>query len=541
MTPDEARLALERHATSKLARPRDLARHRQLRLPRRGAAGDRLGLAAPPAYARARREARAPSCGSRPGGCSRRAPRRGARRARASRSPSSSPPCPARRKFLKAAATEWGHVADWLGARGAGAARASTSTCSATTARRCSWPATRPARAHRRGARRARGRARWCASSTRRGRPRACGLRRRGPTRTARPRAGLHLFVNARPVRDRLLRHALLEVYRDLLPRGRFPTAVLFLELPAGARRRERAPGEVGGALRGPARRSTGWCARGRRARSGGAAGSRAAAPALPAPLPRRSSASRERRRPRPGDWLFASAAPPAGPAGDWRASAPRSARARRSASGSCACSGQLLGDLPAARGEGGPRCSSTSTRPTSACSTSACARRGSARASRARRCSSRRTSSSSAASQARRSRSGRRWPGRSASRSSRSAPSAVVVRAVPGAARRPRSRSALVRGLAEQLREGRRRARPRAPRSRWLEAADRALRDARLPRRAPRGRRASQPREQRALLDALDAIPWAPTCPHGRPVAVPFALAEIERRFGRALAAASG
>ena len=39
---------------------------------------------------------------------------------------------------------------------------------------------------------------------------------------------------------------------------------------------------------------------------------------------------------------------------------------------------------------------------------------------------------------------------------------------------------------------------------------------------------------EQRALLDALDAIPWAPTCPHGRPVAVPFALADIDLRFGR-------
>ena len=44
----------------------------------------------------------------------------------------------------------------------------------------------------------------------------------------------------------------------------------------------------------------------------------------------------------------------------------------------------------------------------------------------------------------------------------------------------------------------------------------------------------ALDPREQRALLDALDAIPWAPTCPHGRPVCVPFELAEIERRFGR-------
>ena len=41
-------------------------------------------------------------------------------------------------------------------------------------------------------------------------------------------------------------------------------------------------------------------------------------------------------------------------------------------------------------------------------------------------------------------------------------------------------------------------------------------------------------PVEQQALLAALDTIPWAPTCPHGRPVAVPFELDEIERRFAR-------
>ena len=40
--------------------------------------------------------------------------------------------------------------------------------------------------------------------------------------------------------------------------------------------------------------------------------------------------------------------------------------------------------------------------------------------------------------------------------------------------------------------------------------------------------------REQRALLASLDGIPWAPTCPHGRPVAIPFPLYEIERRFAR-------
>ena len=35
-------------------------------------------------------------------------------------------------------------------------------------------------------------------------------------------------------------------------------------------------------------------------------------------------------------------------------------------------------------------------------------------------------------------------------------------------------------------------------------------------------------------LLRELDTIPWAPTCPHGRPVAVGLDLPEIERRFGR-------
>ncbi|NNL67597.1 MAG: hypothetical protein HKP30_15210 [Myxococcales bacterium] len=39
---------------------------------------------------------------------------------------------------------------------------------------------------------------------------------------------------------------------------------------------------------------------------------------------------------------------------------------------------------------------------------------------------------------------------------------------------------------------------------------------------------------EQRALLGELDTIPWAPTCPHGRPVAVPMDRDEIERRFSR-------
>ena len=49
-----------------------------------------------------------------------------------------------------------------------------------------------------------------------------------------RPNArAIYLFVNRRPVRDRLLYHAVLEAYRTLLPKERNPVVLLFVELPA--------------------------------------------------------------------------------------------------------------------------------------------------------------------------------------------------------------------------------------------------------------------------------------------------------------------
>jgi DNA mismatch repair protein MutL len=102
----------------------------------------------------------------------------------------------------------------------------------------------------------------------------------------------------------------------------------------------------------------------------------------------------------------------------------------------------------------------------------------------------------------------------------------AVAVRALPAllAGRDP---AALVRGLADELAAAGS-AGPRAP-----EAADRIF--ASLACHAARRKgEVLEAAEQRALLEALDAIPFAPTCPHGRPVAVPFELAEIERRFAR-------
>jgi DNA mismatch repair protein MutL len=43
---------------------------------------------------------------------------------------------------------------------------------------------------------------------------------------------GIYLFVNRRPVRDRLLTHAVLQGYRNLIPANRYPAAVLFVDIP---------------------------------------------------------------------------------------------------------------------------------------------------------------------------------------------------------------------------------------------------------------------------------------------------------------------
>jgi len=47
--------------------------------------------------------------------------------------------------------------------------------------------------------------------------------------------SGLYLYVNGRPVRDRTFVGAVLSSYRGVVPRGRYPTVVFFLDLPADA------------------------------------------------------------------------------------------------------------------------------------------------------------------------------------------------------------------------------------------------------------------------------------------------------------------
>src|SRR3984957_903781 len=47
-------------------------------------------------------------------------------------------------------------------------------------------------------------------------------------------RNSIFVFVNGRTIRDRLLQHALTEAYRNIIPPTVYPVGLLFLELPAG-------------------------------------------------------------------------------------------------------------------------------------------------------------------------------------------------------------------------------------------------------------------------------------------------------------------
>ncbi len=136
---------------------------------------------------------------------------------------------PARRKFLKSTATEMGHIADMLA--GAALGRPGLHLRLNHNGRMvCRWLQTDdaaersadilgvprgdllPVAAH-------------CAALSLRG--------WLGPPSLSRGTArGVYIFVNGRRVRDRMVQHALLEGCSGRLMKGRFPSAVLFLELP---------------------------------------------------------------------------------------------------------------------------------------------------------------------------------------------------------------------------------------------------------------------------------------------------------------------
>ncbi|MCH2187247.1 DNA mismatch repair endonuclease MutL, partial [Myxococcota bacterium] len=134
---------------------------------------------------------------------------------------------PARRKFLKKPATEWGHAYDWL-MRLALSLPGVHFEIIRDDREVGLWPATDNAGArigavlgHDVGSRLIP--VTW---EERGGRVEAWLS---APDHTRANTQGLYLFVNGRPVRDRLVRHAVLEAYRDWLPRGRYPVVVLDL------------------------------------------------------------------------------------------------------------------------------------------------------------------------------------------------------------------------------------------------------------------------------------------------------------------------
>ena len=69
------------------------------------------------------------------------------------------------------------------------------------------------------------------------------------PTLTRANALGQYLFVNGRPVRDKLLLGAVRAAYADYLPRDRHPLVALFVDAPCARGRRQRASGQGRSAL----------------------------------------------------------------------------------------------------------------------------------------------------------------------------------------------------------------------------------------------------------------------------------------------------
>jgi DNA mismatch repair protein MutL len=135
---------------------------------------------------------------------------------------------PARRKFLKAPATEAGHVAQLLGrfalARPEIGFELRPDTRSVVTFP----PANRRERIRRVLGPEIETEMREVELDA----PvRVCGFVTHPHVALANPRSIL-FFINGRLVRDRLLQHALMAAYATLVPRGRYPAAVLLLDVP---------------------------------------------------------------------------------------------------------------------------------------------------------------------------------------------------------------------------------------------------------------------------------------------------------------------
>ena len=549
MSEQDARLALERHATSKLRSLGDLQGIRSF-----GFRGEALPAIASVSRFRLRTRRRGEAAG-----VEIRVERGELLEVRSAGGPEGTrvevadlfAGVPARRKFLKTANTEWGHISDWLG-RAALALPAVHFDVLRDDRPALTWPAVRDP-LDRAAAVLSESVAAGLVRAERDHGDLALRVLVSGPEHHRATGTGIHLFVNGRPVRDRLIRHALLQVYRDILPRGRFPSALLFLELAADQVDVNVHPAKWEVRFADPqavhqlVRRTVRDAIEGRAWLAGpGAVGSDATetSPEAAAGVPRTAPQSgpsgagqvRERRAPWPrpagqgastaGDWLFAERGVRAeedggtAPSQDGRPIRFSDLRLLGQLLGTYLVAedkeGLLLVDQHAAHErvlyerlraswlEGGVARQALLT-PTQvemepAAVAALCGRRDLVLAL------------------------GFEIDG--------FGEGAVVARAVP-ALLAERDPLGLLRGLADELRQAEALGAPLAPGTRVLDAADQlfATLACHSARRAgdvlPEG-------EQRALLEALDGIPWAPTCPHGRPVATPLGLAEIERRFAR-------
>lgn len=546
MGAEDARLALERHATSKLRALGDLAALRSF-----GFRGEALPAIASVSRMRLRTRARGAASGFEirlDGGAIREAREVGAPEGTRVEVADLFGAVPARRKFLKTPATEWGHVHDWL-ARAALARPGVHFDVGRDDRAAVAWPAVADPLERIAAVLSEREAAALVEASRDHGDLALRAFVSR-PDLHRPTAAGVYLFVNGRPVRDRLLRHALLQVMRDVLPRGRFPTALLFLEAapdavdvnvhPAKWEVRFGDPQAVHHLVTATLREALagrGWLGAPPRADAEGA--DRVAEPdSTPlvggAAAPPRSSWAEGGAGggAGQGDWVFArrgaSAGPGTGPIDE--ASAPAEA-ARPFRFAELRLLDQLLGTYLLLEGKDGLLL----------------------------------VDQHAAHERVLYERLRAGWLEGGAARQALLVPAtlelepgvaeifeaahetvralgfeveafggeAVMVRAVP-ALLADRDPVELLRGLADELRAAGALGTTARPDARGLDAADRVLATTACHAARRAGERL-EPREQRALLEALDAIPWAPTCPHGRPVAVPLSLAEIERRFGRA------
>ena len=535
MDPEDARLALQRHATSKLASADDLHRITTF-----GFRGEALPAIASVSKLRLR---------TRPKGAAEgfelRVEEGRVLEARAAGGPEGSrievadlfANVPARRKFLKTVTTEWGHIADWL-ARAALALPALHLEIRRDERPAMIWPAT-DSLLDRVAAVLGEDEAQALIAVERAAGPlQLHGLVSR-PDRHRSTLGGVHLFVNRRSVRDRMLQHALVEVYRDVLPRGRFPSAVLFLEVPpetvdvnvhpAKWEVRFSDPQSVHRLVRHAVREAhaeRAWLPTRVSAPD-------PAPPGAPAPARGYHRAAESGAAAGSGDWIFAEAPQPqprdaALPGLTPPTTEPDAQGRVRFAD--LRLLGQLLATYLVLEGKEGlllldqhaahervlyerlraewrqggvPTQGLLAPEPVTLA-----------------------PSGLRALIEASKSLGGLGFDVEPFGEDT------VVVRGMP-ALLADREPALMVRELADELAAAPLPNEALAPGSRAFEASDRLFASLACHSARRKGDHIEPP-EQQALLDALDAIPWAPTCPHGRPVAVPFELAEIERRFGR-------